>query len=529
MSLQCFRGSRVRIAALLRVTALGIGLVLGVLSAQAKDFTWTGNAHTSDWSTAQNWQDASMTPGIPGPGDSATVPGVPVNLSQAVTVASLTAEITTFSGQNLTVTASCVLTGVTFSTGPGTLTLQGTTTITRDQSAATTVFQRNVTNAGTVTLKSGATLSFEGAKTTFTNNGTFQVEEKTTILIGNGGNGSEIDNAMILTKATGAGTANINLLVKNLATGTVNCSSGILQLTLADQSGIFQAAQSAQLTLIPNNGSVAGEIDMHNNSSFAGAGITSLRSTCYLDGTATVNGHLVIDTVSKNVNLHANGDTAKTGTLSVRANGLVDWTSGAISGSDTGGTLTIESNGQVNIPGSFELDNLVLTNQGTITWVAGNITLSKATIQNLGLFRIQANGNITDLGVDSSFSNSGDVEKSRNDLFNPDLVVIQVKFINNPSGSLVCQAGKLQLEKGGRFVGGLIAANGFDAILNIESTNGSSYTVEGKIDNRGFGRVSVNSTETNATLIFPNSQSGSISVNNGTFELATGAVSGIGA
>lgn len=39
MSLRCFRDIRVRIGAWLRVAALGIGLVLGVLNAQAKNFT----------------------------------------------------------------------------------------------------------------------------------------------------------------------------------------------------------------------------------------------------------------------------------------------------------------------------------------------------------------------------------------------------------------------------------------------------------------------------------------------------------
>lgn len=469
-----------------------------------------------------------MMPGIPGPGDSATITGVPVSLSQDVTVAGLTAtEGTSFSGQSLTVTGVCSLTGVTFSTGLGTLTLQGTTTIMPGQFAVGTTFQRNVTNAGTLTVKSGAQLSFSGAKTTLANNGTFQVEDNTTILIGNGGNGSEIDNAMMLTKATGtvSGSANINLLVKNLATGTVNCSIGILKIASADQSGIFQTAQGGQINL-------SGEIDMHDKSSFAGAGTTVLTSACYLDGIASVTGTLVIDTKSVGgYRLYANGNTSKTGTLFVRAGGILYWMSGGITGSDTGGGVTIDPNGQVKVIGGFELDNLLLTNQGNITWTAtgGNMALAKAVIANLGTVDIQADINITDLGVDSSFLNSGVVKKSRNDLYEASITEIQVKLTNNPSGTLQCEVGRLQLENGGRFVGGTIGATGLDAILNIESTNGSSYTVEGILNIVGIGRTSVNSTGTNATLIFANSQSGSITVNTGAFELATGGVSGVGA
>jgi hypothetical protein len=507
-------------------------LVLGILNAQAKNFTWTGGAHTTDWSTAQNWQDAQMLPGIPGAGDSASVSGVPVNLSQAVTVASLTAtDGTTFSGQSLTVTASCSLTGVTFSTGSGTLTLQGATTITPGQFAVATVFQRNVTNAGTLTLKSGAQLSFSGAKTTLTNNGTFQVEDNTTILIGNAGNGSEVDNASMLTKAAGAGTANINLLVKNLANGTVNCSSGILKITSADQSAIFQAAQGAQITL-------TGEIDVHDHASFAGAGITSLKSVCYLDGIAKATGHLVVDTGSVDSSLgcylYTKGDTTKTGTLEVSAGGIVDWMSGDITGTNSGGSLVIDSNGQFNISSNgFAVDNASVSNLGNTTWKGGTIVLAKANILNSGTFDIQSDDRMADVDMLSSFSNQGVFKKSvsPNDPNSqtPGLSEIQVKFTNSPLGSLQCNAGRLQLENGGRFFGGTIGA-GMGAILNIESTNGSSYIVgDLPLDIVGVGRTSVTSTGTNATLIFPPDQSGAITVHGGTFELATGAVSGVGA
>jgi hypothetical protein len=481
-----------------------------------------------------------MMPGVPGPGDSASIPGgIHATLSRAVTVASLTAlDTATIDGQNLIVTASCALTGVDLA-GPGTLTLEGTTTITPGQISTATRIKggRNVTNGGTLTLKDGAQLVFN-TKATLTNNGTFQVEDNTTVMIGNEGEGSEVDNSSILSKATGAGSASISgVRLKNLPAGTVNCASGILLIDGgSDQSGSFQTALGAQIK-------IGGEIDMHDGASFDGTGTTSLvGGPGYLDGTARVNGHFVMDTLAPTfypLNLYANGDPTNTGIFFVEAGGTLDWVSGNFVGTDAGFAIGINSDGKMNIDGDgTELDNLLLQNDGTITWVAGSIVLSKAAIFNAGTFDIQTDDRLTDLGSDSLFNNTGLVKKSfsPNDPSSetPGLTEIQVGFSNAPASILQCSAGSLQLENGSTQLSGTIGA-GEGNILNLESRNGSHYTITDTLDVVGLGRTSVNSTGTNPVLIFEDSnKGGAITVNGGTLELANGnqftagSVSGVG-
>jgi hypothetical protein len=211
-------------------------------------------------------------------------------------------------------------------------------------------------------------------------------------------------------------------------------------------------------------------------------GATTVNSL-YSDGLFTLSG----DTLSVTAASTLNNFTVSGGTLSgsgeVTVNGLFTWTGGTMSGS---GTL-IASGGMVfSGNGTRILNARILENRGSATW--GDDTdiyaWNGARIINAvgATWDIQGAGDIywtTSHGAQSIFENAGTLTRSAGAS-----TYINSLFIN--TGSVVVQAGSLQLRNGGSGSGAYHVAQG--ATLQFEGT----HTLAATATVTGNGTITVN-------------------------------------
>ncbi len=139
--------------------------------------------------------------------------------------------------------------------------------------------------------------------------------------------------------------------------------------------------------------------------SFA-SGDFDLNSGASLDG-VRIDAHV---TIAGDVNVHASGANALTGTLggsgTLTVDGSLDWTGGSMIGSGTTviastGTLSIES-GAVGLGYNFfdgTTSPRILDNQGTATWTSGYIyAVQDSLLENAGTFNAQSETRLLRLG-----------------------------------------------------------------------------------------------------------------------------------
>ena len=153
------------------------------------------------------------------------------------------------------------------------------------------------------------------------------------------------------------------------------------------------------------------------------------------------------------------------GTLAGTANsslaGVIDWTGGTL-----GGTLTVATNGSLNIStaNNHALPNCTLTNYGTVVWAGGTIDGGGnpgTYIYNYGLWDAQSDQTMTYSGLGGNgiqFNNNGTFRKSGGTNATGTLIAGGV-FFNQPTGILDVQRGNFVLQGSGSFTGGYITTN----------------------------------------------------------------------
>ena len=137
-------------------------------------------------------------------------------------------------------------------------------------------------------------------------------------------------------KTNSVGVTSINVLSTN-GFGTVQAQSGTIQFNVGgDMGGVIQAETGAAIYF------ANGAYTLSSTQNFQGPGQVGVDGTPYLNGTLF-------------------------GVLNLYGGGIAP-----------GSALTVATNGILNIEGSIEVYG-VLTNQGAVNWLAGNINVENDT------------------------------------------------------------------------------------------------------------------------------------------------------
>ena len=423
--------------------------------------------------------------------------GGTVNLGPAFeggTITNLTIAGATLAGTN-TVTGTFNWNNGVIAGGSLTIASTGVMNI----NGSTTLFlECPLTNSGKVTWTNGAlgVLNNGGAPdAAFVENlagGLFDIQCDANLFNNVGlGNQAYFHNVGTLRKSANTGITSVSIPIINSGTvagllGTLNFSGGG---TLA---GTFQASSNAIINF--SGGSFTNSAPV----SIIGPGSIQLTGTgtLFLLSDMIANLSLAGGTVDLGpafqggtiTNLTISGATL-TGTNTVT--GTFNWNNGVI----VGGSLTVASNGVMNINGSTTLFlECPLTNFGTVTWFNGALGVlnnggapDAAFVENLGgLFDIQCDASLFNnvgTGNLAYFHNTGTLRKSAN----TGITSFSISILN--SGTVAGLLGTLNFSGGGILAGTFEASS--NAIINL---SGGSFTNSGPISVIGPGSIQLTGT-----------------------------------
>ena len=435
---------------LLPLLCLSVLLKVGCCSAAT--FTWNGSVST-DWFNNTNWIPA----GVPASTDT-------VNFSNGTTI-NFTSPVTrsgvfnwgagTLSGSPLTVASG------------GVLNISGNASL-----------ENALTNAGTVTMTGLANLAvFNNTNTLFGKifnlaSGLWDIQTNATITCEYCAGNEFFNNAGVLRKSQGSGTAAITIAFTNTVTGTVTNLIGTLTF---NQGGTLAGTYNTAAGAIINFAS--GNFTMGVPPILSGPGVCEFTgSTLTLLQNAPTNlvlagGSLLLGPAFQSgggiTNLTLSGSTlSSTNTVT----GTLNWASGTLVG-----PLTVASGGVLNISGNVSLEN-ALTNAGTVTMtglanlaVFNNTNTLFGKIFNLasGLWDIQTNATITCeyCAGNEFFNNAGVLRRSQGS----GTAAITIAFTNTVTGTVTNLIGTLTFNQGGTLAGTYNTAAG--AIINFASGN----------------------------------------------------------
>ena len=161
------------------------------------------------------------------------------------------------------------------------------------------------------------------------------------------------------------------------------------------------------------------------------------------------------------------------GPVLVAANSVMNWAGGRLA---QGSSLTVQTNGAVNVTGTTEKDlGGPMTNSGQVvlsgtsfyvfcdnnTWLGG--------ITNLGTWLVQGDVGLASYfgGGSGAFANGGTLRKTTGTGTSP----IGISVSNIPAGTVDVESGTMRLDAGGRLDGTFIAASGA-----VMAFNGGTFT-----------------------------------------------------
>ena len=426
--------------AIIRLSLVGLSLLLNLLCCSAGTFSWTGSV-SSDWFTPNNWSPAS----VPGAGDTINVTNGTLNLSSPVTISGVFNWLGgSLSGSGMTITSAGVMNLV----------------------SNVGYLNNLLTNAGTVTMSGTGALYVENNNTASYHGGVYNLsgalwDLQTNTTIYSAGYGAEFfNNAGNFRKSVSSSAAAVGVMFSNA--GTVSNLLGALSFsgggTLA---GSYNTAPGATTDF------AAGSFSMGLPPVLSGPGLCEFTGTTLTlaeDAPANLElagGNLVLGPAFQNsggiTNLTLSGSTL-TGTNTVTGTLIAD-------GGSLSGPLTIEYGGVLNIASNTTYLNNLLTNAGTVTmtgngvlYVQNNNTATyHGGIFNLpgALWDIQTNAAIYNAGYGYEFfNNAGNFRKSAGS----GTASIYVPFTN--TGTATNLLGFLSFYGGGILAGAYDTATG---------------------------------------------------------------------
>lgn len=347
-------------------------------------------------------------------------------------------------------TGSLVVNG-TWTWTSGTLdvasTVAGTSTLTVQTTNKT--LTATLTNNGTILWPSSNIAFADGV---IENNGSITATGNTAFTFTSGAGNAFNNNASgTFTKNTGVGTTTINIPTTNA--GSITITSGTVSITGANATFANSGSINFNSTTLTIAGTLAGGNDLNTGTTLNGTGTLSI--------TASTDVNFAM-TVPATVAFSFTGNTQVLGgTGSLTIPGTMTWSGGSISI-----PTTINGSGTLDINGALQklLVGNTLTNNGTINWSAGDLTMNIATLNNNDDFVISAaaGDDITIVGVTTNtINNTGTITKTS---------AVNTNFTSpllNNSGTIDVQAGTLT--KNG------LAANPWNNTGTINTASGATF------------------------------------------------------
>ncbi len=436
------------------------------------------------WDVATNWQDDMGVQRVPGSDDDVVIDRGAANpvitlRSGAQSVKGLQAhEGLSITGGSLTIAVDSEISAA-FTLSTGTLTANGQLTLAGASTWTTGTVNGNVRNEGTLTINSSFTVNFNNG--TLTNADT--IIHTSTVLQLNGGVIENLPGALIDVRHAGSAWSG-----QSPGFGTIN-NSGTVQKSV--NAGVATASATAFNNLPGGIVSVlTGEFDLSGGGNLSG-GSFNAAAGAFLDfqsGTFTLSGKITGTGPGKvrlvGTTLDGAGGSAE---LAFAAD-VFEWVSGTIKG-------TLANMGELTINNTFQvfLDDGALNNSGVITSVAGQLTFTGGTLNNLasGLIDIQRAANATiwaQSGVDpSAVSNSGTVQRSGGAGV---ATLAQIPFNNLPGGIVSAVVGELRFNSNTNWQGAEFqTAAGASVVFNA-----GTHTFAGMFTGSGAGKVKLTGT-----------------------------------
>ena len=260
----------------------------------------------------------------------------------------------------------------------------------------TTTFSGVVTNLGTVNWLAGnVNISTNGATITGTiwNQAGALFDIQCDQVVVNGISLATFHNAGLVRKRITTSTTTFNVFMDN--TGTVQAQTGTITFAGgATLVGSFQANSGAAINF------TTGTFTLSSPPNFQGPGTVQISTTTLnaFTGTFSLSGSSLV----------GQNTVADTGTINLNGSNL-----------GSGATLTILSNAVLNIQTATTFSG-VFTNQGTVNWLAGNVTVSTNISGTTGviwnqagaLFDIQCDQALNFSSLLATFHNAGSLRKS---------------------------------------------------------------------------------------------------------------------
>ncbi len=464
------------------VVALSV-LILLPATAGAATVTWISNV-SGFWDVGANWDTGTA----PQAGDDVIIdrPGLTITVTIRVPTATIRSLLTTEflqSGSVLSVTDTVFLDGGLTLTG----TIQGGASVAL-RSAGTwtsgTLSNGSLTVAAGNTLTVSSTAAHQLSGATLTNQGTIAWTQGAINLISSStlvnaagalwdapgdrslsasGSASTFTNAGMLRKSAGTGNFQVIGLLTVTNTGTLQIEAGrfVCSCTGLVTSGVLDVSAGATIDL--NNAT------LQPGSTFAGSGTLDIGGTT-LAGSVTVSQPITLT-----------GALTSTGHTLTVASPMI-WSSG---GSLTnvnlaigpGGTLALDS------PTGVQLNGSTLTNQGTVTWTQGTITLANSShlVNAVGaLWDLPGNRSLSASGSGSTFTNAGILRKSAG---TGNFQISGPLTVTN-TGTLQIQAGRFSCSCTALFTSGVLDASAGTTIdlSAVTLQAGSTFVGSGSLD-----------------------------------------------
>lgn len=347
-----------------------------------------------------------------------------------------------------------------------------------------------LTNRGTVTWSNGSlALGGSNNETTYmTNSGLWQIACDANMNYG-GGSTPMFINSGTLQKVNGPGSTTLNLTLINLPSGSVNVSSGTLQLaafTTNVLGGSFVTTSPGTLTLRNNQtdaggvGSGSGTFQMVNGTLYLRTNtipqLKMLSGEVYITGTTTFQQAGAITNMTLE-GAALRGTNRVAGTLTLNGGNIID-------------VLTVLPGGQLAMisPSGAQLYGCNLVNQGTVTWSGAALAVGGTpgtVISNGGTWTITSDAAVNFGGGSTAyFTNSGTLQKTGG---SGSTDLLGFTLINRPSGIVTVTTGTLRLPNSYTNAAGELRLNGGTFATFLSSTIGMTG---GVMDGSG----SINST-----------------------------------
>lgn len=339
-------------------------LLLNTIAWGQTTYTWQG-ADAASWATSTNWTPTRTTP--------ATNDVLQLNTGTTLTITSVPTQtvgrIVLSNNTNITLQSAAAVT-LTVGNGSGDdLVIPSGSSLTLDSSV-------NITLASSATADISGTLTINSGRT-YNTNGTSVVTTVTGILVNKG---TVSGNTTKLSFASG-GTYQHNQDSGTIPTATWNANSTceITGVTANHPSGVAQAFghftwnSSVQTTADSFGTGFAVTNAIQGNLTIQNTGSSLVRFTSTAEGTATINGNLVISGGQLDIaySSSTNRTVAVLGNFSMSAGTMTP-------------TVSTSTDGTLNISGDFSLSggtiNMSSTSKIGIINVSGNFSHSGGTI-----------------------------------------------------------------------------------------------------------------------------------------------------